>query len=277
MPVQRRGVRIVKRILSALVVMAMLLACLGTALAETWYCPNCGSRCDSNFCPSCGTRKPSSGSNAASIASTISSVSVSQQENGDTLVSWSASGTGPYKVTYTTEEWQVSYYDQQSYAGSSATLRYLVPGAIYTIKVTDTASGASKSTTYTEPMLVYREFKTGNKYLKLSENSFSIQALERNPVNTFELQVLWPQLSHSRLYVAKLALKTPLGYTSGTHLWDPFKLDRYTAGIAYTYSMSTDWLERIQSDFGYIPTGTYTFEFYLNGQLYDYVSVPVRN
>lgn len=154
-----------KRILSALVVMAMLLACLGTALAETWYCPNCGSRCDSNFCPSCGTRKPSSGSNAA----------------------------------------------------------------------------------------------------------------KRNPVNTFELQVLWPQLSHSRLYVAKLALKTPLGYTSGTRLWDPFKLDRYTAGIAYTYSMSTDWLERIQSDFGYIPTGTYTFEFYLNGQLYDYVSVPVRN
>ena len=46
-----------KRILVGIVVLVLALACL-PAMAETWYCPQCGRLNDSNFCPVDGTQKP---------------------------------------------------------------------------------------------------------------------------------------------------------------------------------------------------------------------------
>ncbi len=48
-----------KKICSLFVTVAILICIIVTACAETWYCPNCGRKNDSNFCPADGTRKPS--------------------------------------------------------------------------------------------------------------------------------------------------------------------------------------------------------------------------
>ena len=46
---------------AALTLMLLTLLCV-PALADTWYCPQCGRLNDSNFCPSCGTARPTSSS-----------------------------------------------------------------------------------------------------------------------------------------------------------------------------------------------------------------------
>ena len=45
-----------KKIVSLLLVLCMMLG-MSTALAETWFCPNCGTENTSNFCGECGTKK----------------------------------------------------------------------------------------------------------------------------------------------------------------------------------------------------------------------------
>ncbi len=51
-----------KKGFAVLLAAALLLAVLPTALAETWYCPQCGTQNTLNFCPVCGTAKPVYGS-----------------------------------------------------------------------------------------------------------------------------------------------------------------------------------------------------------------------
>ena len=52
-----KGVYGMKRIL-ALLVTALLLCQMPLALADTWYCPQCGRLNDNNFCPVDGTARP---------------------------------------------------------------------------------------------------------------------------------------------------------------------------------------------------------------------------
>ena len=45
--------------LTALLLVAVMLLGIGSALADTWTCPSCGrTGNDGNFCPDCGTAKP---------------------------------------------------------------------------------------------------------------------------------------------------------------------------------------------------------------------------
>ena len=52
-----KGVYGMKRML-ALLVTALLLCQMPLALADTWYCPQCGRLNDNNFCPVDGTARP---------------------------------------------------------------------------------------------------------------------------------------------------------------------------------------------------------------------------
>ena len=47
-----------KKGFAVLLIAALLCAAIPTALAETWYCPQCGNQNYYNFCPMCGTAKP---------------------------------------------------------------------------------------------------------------------------------------------------------------------------------------------------------------------------
>ena len=56
--------------------------------------------------------------------------------------------------------------------------------------------------------------------------------------------------------------------------WDTFTLENRYDYIYMNYAIS-EWLDWVEIDYGSIPTGEYTFELFLDGQLYDYASFTV--
>ncbi|MGN1019659.1 MAG: hypothetical protein ACI4O7_04735 [Aristaeellaceae bacterium] len=201
----------------------------------------------------------------------VSNITVTQRDNGDTYVKWSGTG-GPYQVLYTTDDWLLNYYDEDSIAGTSTLLGHLVPGGEYTIIVKDLSDGTSSRTDYSVPVSIYREFKTGNMFLKLTKDSFSLSDSRSNPLDTFEVRIYWPQLKYSREYKAKLVLETPLGISPTTIVWPSFTLENQYAYNYEIFSMYMDFLTDVEDAYGQIPTGKYTFKLYFDGDLYDYVS-----
>lgn len=53
-----------KRLVALMLTVIMILG-VASALADTWYCPDCGSANDGNFCSNCGTKKPAPKANTA--------------------------------------------------------------------------------------------------------------------------------------------------------------------------------------------------------------------
>ena len=147
------------------------------------------------------------------------------------------------------------------------------PATITTIA----SDSATITEEYTVPRPVYTEFATGGKYLALTESRFSLSDMEKNPTQTFQVRVSWPQLKKSREYTAKLVLNTPYGYSGTVYRWDSFTFENKYSYTYMTYSLMSEWLQNVEEDFGSIPTGEYTFEIYMDGQLYDYASFFLNN
>lgn len=59
-----------KKLLSALVVLILLMMIATCAAAENWYCPQCGQPCSGNFCSYDATRKPDTIGPGSSTSST---------------------------------------------------------------------------------------------------------------------------------------------------------------------------------------------------------------
>lgn len=240
-----------------------------TALA--WVCPSCSQENSGNFCSNCGKAKPQTLS-AGGSGNTISNVRFSVLDNGDVQLKWDDSVSGaPYNIQYTTDEWQIYWFEDASYNSTQATLFFLVPGVTYDITITN-AKGNEKTVEYQVPRPIYTEFKTGGKYMKLTETRFSISDLEAHPLSTFDIQISWPKLKYDREYTGKLVLKTPFGYTGSVRYYTTYTLENKYSYNYNTYSLLNDWLAAVEQDFGEIPQGEYTFEMYLDGQLYDYAS-----
>lgn len=88
--------------LVCLLLTAVILLSAGAALADTWYCPECGQQNDGNFCPNDGTKRPEGGSSLGSLTGSSSSLRVDDvrlETDGSVTVSWSG-GTAPYSVHY---------------------------------------------------------------------------------------------------------------------------------------------------------------------------------
>ncbi len=265
------------RKLSFLLAILVVVCMVGNvAFAESWTCPECGTVNDGNFCSNCGTKKPeTNATNTSTTTSTITNVTFSPQSNGDILVEWNdSSSASSYTVAYTTEYWN-STYGSDSITGKRVLLEYLIPGVTYYVYV---SNGVSDTTlTYTVPKPIYTEYSTGGKYLNLTMEKFSLSEMEKKPTMTFEVQVSWPRLKNSREYAAKLVLNTPYGYASRVIYYDVFTFENKYEYTYVTFSLMNDWLVQVEEDFGSIPTGEYTFEIYMDGQLYDYASFKLSN
>ncbi len=248
------------------ILMAVCLL-LNTALAESWTCPDCGTSNTGNFCTNCGAKKP----DADASDTTITNVSFSPQSNGDILIKWDDSASASsYSVLYTTDDWNSYYYDSDSVAGRRVILEYLIPGVTYEIVISNGTSEATE--TYTVPCPLFSEFVAGDKYLALTKDTFSLADLERNPMSSFDVQVRYPKLKYSRDYTAKLVLKTPYGYCSAVTRWDSFTLENRYTYVYSSFYLKNNWLDYVEDNFGSIPTGEYTFELFMDGQLYSYAS-----
>ncbi|MER1994644.1 MAG: hypothetical protein ABS897_11455 [Eubacteriales bacterium] len=204
----------------------------------------------------------------------ISNIRCTYQDTGDVLVRWDDTGSGIYEIRQEMSDWTNGRYYYDMSETNYVTLSYLVPGQTYTITVQRGSESASIK--YEVPRPMFRDYtSTGRGFLKMTENTFSIGDQKATPNKTFELQVSWPWLKYSRDYAAKVVLKTPLGYTGRVYHYESFTFENKYSYRYLTYMMYPDWLEYVEGDFDAIPTGRYTFEFYVNGALYETIGFTV--
>lgn len=205
----------------------------------------------------------------------ISNIRCTYQDTGDVLVRWDDSGSGDYLIKYELSDWSNGRYYYENSSTNYVTLSHLIPGATY--KITVVRGSNSSYTSYQVPRPMFRDYtSTGRGFLKMTESTFSISDLKATPNKTFEFQVSWPNiLKYSRDYAAKVVLKTPLGYTGRVFHYESFTFENRYSYRYLTYMMMPDWLEYVEGDFGSIPTGRYTFEFYVNGALYETIGFSV--
>ena len=265
-----------KKIFCVLLSAILCLSLFTISLAESWFCPECGTACDGNFCSNCGTKKPSGSTSPKLTLSTISNITASMMDNGDVMLRWDDStNSGSYRVTYTSDGWGKRYYEQENYSGKFAQLIALIPGVSYNIMITGDNTSATYS--YTVPSSAFKDFPSGGKYLEISTDRFSLSDIEDAPLETFKLKVRWPRLKEDRVYSCKLALKTPVGYCSHITYWDTFTMLKNKPFVETVTSIKQDWLDKVQENYGSIPTGKYTFQIFFDGALYDYVSFTLAN
>ncbi len=259
-----------RKILFLLVTLMAVCMITSAALAESWTCPSCGATNDGNFCSNCGAKNPEAGD-----AATITNVTFTPMDNGDTLVEWDDSASSSsYSVEYTAADWDVTY-DMSSFKAKRVILEFLVPGVTYQVTISNGSSEVSE--TYTVPRPLFSEFTAGEQYLDLSKNKFSLSDLEENPMTSFQVQVRYPMLSHSRDYTAKLVLNTPYGYCGSVVRWDSYTFENEYTYCYSTFYMQSEWLDEVEDSFGSVPTGDYTFEMFMDGQLYGYADFTLVN
>ncbi len=248
-------------------ILMSLLLVAACALAEGWKCPSCGAQNEGNFCSNCGEKKPEK--KQKFDGTDISNIRFSLEDNGDVVVTWDdMSDSSSYIVAYEAA-YDTGYWDgikERKFA-----LEYMIPGETYTVYVNNGSSEASE--TYTVPIRIFTDYST-KKEIKLNETRFSISEVNRDKTKQYEFQVHYPQLRNSRLYKAKLVVKTPLGYSGHVTIWRNYELERGYDYYRHSFSIY-DFFEDMKSDFDKVPTGRYTFEFYFDGRLYDDFSFTV--
>ena len=204
----------------------------------------------------------------------ISNLRCTMQDTGDVLLRWDDTGSGSYTIKQELSYWPNGRYYYDESTTNYVTLSYLVPGETY--KITVERGSDSSSITYEVPRPMFREYQTsGRNFLKMTESIFSISEVKEYQNKSFEFQVYWPRLKNSRDYAAKVVMKTPLGYTGRVYHYESFPFENKYRYRYLTYMMWPDWLQYVEGDFESIPTGRYSFEFYVNGALYDSIGFSV--
>ncbi len=285
-----------KRYLSFFLIIALLLAACGPAHAEEWVCDQCGASSTGNFCSNCGARKPASGDewicsscgatntgnfcnacgtprsgggapSSSSSSSSITDLKCEDQRNGYTVISWKDSGNGgPYKVSWSADEWVNFSLYEDGISKTSYTTYKLIPGVTYTITVS--GGGSSASVEYSPSKSSFTDFKNG-RIVRTDKASFSANGDDY--YTTFRMTVRYPTLQKDRHYVYLLAMKTPLGYISYTESNDSISLEKRYVGIYFDLSLS-NFLDAVKDNFGRIPSGDYSLEVYFDGALYGSTS-----
>lgn len=223
---------------------------------------------------------------AAAAADTTPTVK--RTSDGFVRVSWPSFGSGSsYNVRYLISGGSVTWHDagMQRLLENHATLQRLVPGETYRVYVD--CGSSTIQTTFTAPYDgQFTEFTHGievNLLLRYNENGKREIARNGYPVNDvlynsnrqyfIYYRYDYPTLGRSRTYNAKVAIRSPLGYMAYTYN-DVLQLK---AGNTY-WSGEMDVrpiLEAVQKDYGYVPTGTYYYELYVDNQFAGQASFNV--
>ena len=104
-----------KRLISLLLAMILLLGVSSAFAGDEWYCPVCGTKNTDNFCPKDGTKRPDDTGAPTQTASDLKVDSVRLETDGSVSVAWSG-GKAPYNVYY-------QYYVNSNHnAGADAVL-----------------------------------------------------------------------------------------------------------------------------------------------------------
>ena len=235
-----------------------------------WTCPNCGELSTKNFCANCGTAKPGGSAPAASGA--ISNITFQDKKNGETVISWDATGNGPFNVYFSLPEW-VDYstdFGIGSVRNKTATTNCLVPGQTYTVTVTDGSARASAQ--YQVPYYSFTDFAM-NRVLMCSVSHFNLSG--NGYFETFKVELQHPVLRNERIYGLKLVLNTPLGYSSFIRQTSAFTMVKGGRGRWWEKWNISELMDEVKRNYGYIPNGRYTIQAYFDNALYAEVSFSV--
>lgn len=280
------------------------MLCASVALAAN-YCINCGEYLGGayNFCPNCGTRQPAAGESAPAADTTTSGTTstpaqpvssaitinrINKTEDGALSITWSDNaGAAPYKI-YALLKHSNSFTEDMTYpvgpqlcqeeiTGTTGLANKVVPGYDYWIIVED-CNGNKAYKEYdggTAPR--FNEFGVeADVMLKYSrDNAFEeVYAFSADDIRRYKsstsygarINLSYPQLSRDRQYSMLVAIKDP----NGDVIVDAVTEDILYRGrrITYYYNFYTfdEYFDILIDAYGAMPTGTYTWMMYYDGQ-----------
>lgn len=212
-------------------------------------------------------------------ASADPTLNISTMENGDVLVSWDAFGNeSTYEVRYTIDGGHIRWgdYESTNVRGTSYTLTDLVPGQRYQIYVGNGNQSITQNYyIHTEDFTGFKNdirivldpknMKDGHTHMI---DALSVRDIESGDGYAYGLRIEYhyPSLNNPRTYKSSLAISSPLGYVAYTHV-EPFDMPKGSTYTYYGFFDLTYYFETLRDDYGVIPTGTYSLELYLDGDL----------
>ncbi len=209
-----------------------------------------------------------------------------ENADGTATITWTDEfGRAPYEIDYVqkfTDDYEADrntgtgyWYDTKEATGGSYTLRYLTPGQAYWVAVYD-ANGYGQFISYepaaaqafpefTMKMELTPVWRLGSD-MKVSEFSSAEIGLGTSE-HGLELWIRHPQLARTRNYLGVISITSPDGSRVSVSTSD-WQLDRGEAKSVGWRFFDLDWYFGIMTDsFGAVPVGTYTVEFFCDGEL----------
>ena len=282
-----------KRTAAILLIFALILTCV-TALADSWYCPECGQRNESNFCSNCGTKRPeSSGTSASSSTGGMNIDKAVANSDGSVTFTWSG-GTSPYTLEY---EWYgndnhnigtdiIRWTAVENIYGNNTMLKYdLVPGERYWIILRDSDNHTlwydyhPKRETFTKIPGSYMVLSLRIMRNKRSStvSSFTANEIEREYLSTLfggTIKMNIGTRTSNLVCTARMAMFLPNGEPLLFHVEDCDIPGWMSAPGWETYDMKYVWTQ-LMSIKETIPAGRYTFRLYLDNGLFGQSDISI--
>lgn len=201
-------------------------------------------------------------------ASGISGINCEMMSNGQVRITWNDSDNAPpYQVHMMLPGWEGGYYvyDRESYNGTSAIIRTMIPGCTYDIQVINSYGNAGNAT-YTLPKSTFSDFRKG-KRVTIDFNKFDFRS--ESMYKIFTLRLYFPKLGANRTHNYLLALRTPYGYAARVEYNEALTMQTNWAYIYWDSMDLAKWLTSVKDCFGTTPSGNYAYEVYLDGKYYE--------
>ena len=283
-----------KKLTALILVLALTLGCV-SALAETWYCTECGQANSGNFCGNCGAKKPAKSGGGSSNSGGLTITDVSMDSEGSIKISWNG-GSAPYNVMY--QAYVNSNYNQgadtilwngaRNTYNKSVTLKYdMVPGEHYWVIVTDSQNH--------EAWYDYNpRIQAFTAVSGMSFGFFSLRQKVRNKSQTVTYfsanEIKNGYLDNIYGATIKISLNRQRDYTFFTRFavifpnGEPYLfvadyvdyLKRYGSWAAWeSFDFKNVW-STLMSEKGEIPAGTYTFKIFFDNTILGQQTFTVR-
>ena len=215
-------------------------------------------------------------------------------DRGYVTISWVDSANyGPYEVSYSYDNsstqskvhyWANGNSSNSTTSSKSLTLKLLIPGVDYIIRVEDKYGNKIEATytmydagTFEDGRLKASSLTLESEYRSYSKNasdktakkvsSFKASTIENNLSSTnygIYVKINYPKLARARTYRMLVATVAPNGYRV-VDTSDSLSFEYTSGGYYYYYCLGEHIFDTLYENCGYIPTGTYRMELYLDG------------
>lgn len=282
-----------------IIVTLVLITFILPALAVN-YCPYCGTFLNNDylFCPQCGKAVSEAtvpaATQAPSVAKDLRIYSAAAQSNGNVVIRWEdANNASPYNVymTYAVSDDPLCTAQKEqltlpcgSTPACNYTLEGIIPGNPYWITVED-RNGHTAYYKYESEQNRFSEFGVSLEILlKVKEGAKTTKPVAFSAAQIAEgtrdfgsyVKFIHSRLKTARHYYALIAITDPNGVPLPAMAGDI----ELPSGDSYSYINffnMNDYFANVKKQYGYIPTGDYTWSVYFDGLFVNSFSFHVSN